>query len=122
MRRQEAHPARTAWLVIGGLVAFMLVLAGCGGSSDSSSSGGDSNELQKLGKGEGQLNLISWAGYVEPEWTAPPGENTFRPCTVVSHSFVFTSVIGRMYITPARLMITSRRPNSATMASAVVWT
>ena len=35
-------------------------------SSSDSTSGGE--ELQKLGKGEGQLNLISWAGYVEPEW------------------------------------------------------
>jgi putative spermidine/putrescine transport system substrate-binding protein len=66
---EHAHPARTAWLVVAGLVAFMLLLAGCGSSSDSSSSSG--NELQKLGKGEGQLNLISWAGYVEPEWAKP---------------------------------------------------
>ncbi len=33
MRRRNAHPARTAWLIVGGLVAFMLVLAGCGGSA-----------------------------------------------------------------------------------------
>jgi putative spermidine/putrescine transport system substrate-binding protein len=72
MRRKDAHPARTAWLVVAGLVAFMLVLAGCGGSSDSgSTSSGGGEELQTLGKGEGQLNLISWAGYVEPEWTEP---------------------------------------------------
>jgi putative spermidine/putrescine transport system substrate-binding protein len=69
MRRKDAHPARTAWLIVAGLVVFMLVLAGCGSSSDNSTSGG--NELQKLGKGEGELNLISWAGYVEPEWTKP---------------------------------------------------
>jgi len=70
MRRKDAHPARTAWLVVAGLVAFMLVLAGCGGSSDSSSSSGG-EEMQKLGKGEGSLSLISWAGYVEPEWVKP---------------------------------------------------
>ena len=58
----------------GGLLAFMLVLAGCGGSSSSSSSGGE--ELQKLGKGEGQLNLISWAGYVEPAWSKPFEQQT----------------------------------------------
>jgi putative spermidine/putrescine transport system substrate-binding protein len=69
MRRKDAHPARTAWLIVAGLVVFMLVLAGCGSSSDNSTGGG--NELQKLGKGEGELNLISWAGYVEPEWTKP---------------------------------------------------
>jgi putative spermidine/putrescine transport system substrate-binding protein len=69
MRRKDANPARTAWLVVAGLVVFMLVLAGCGSSSDSSSSGEE--ELQKVGKGEGSLNLISWAGYVEPEWAKP---------------------------------------------------
>lgn len=72
MRGREAHPARTAWLVVAGLVAFMLVLAGCGSSGGGSSSGGGGGEeLQKLGKGEGQLNLISWAGYVEPAWVRP---------------------------------------------------
>jgi putative spermidine/putrescine transport system substrate-binding protein len=76
MRKRQSHPARTAWLVVAGLVAFMVVLAGCGGGS---SSGGSSVEaLQKLGKGEGELNLISWAGYVEaggspetPDWVTP---------------------------------------------------
>jgi putative spermidine/putrescine transport system substrate-binding protein len=69
--RKDAHPARTAWIVIAGLLAFMLVLAGCGGGSDSTSSGGGEEGLQKLGKGEGEVNLISWAGYVEEEWTKP---------------------------------------------------
>src|SRR5215475_9250030 len=51
----------------------MLLFAGCG-SSSSNSGGGE--ELQKLGKGEGELNLISWACYVEPEWTKPFEEKT----------------------------------------------
>jgi putative spermidine/putrescine transport system substrate-binding protein len=71
MRRRNADSARTAWLVVAGLIAFMLVLAGCGGSSDSGTGGTGGEELQKIGKGEGALNLISWAGYVEPEWTKP---------------------------------------------------
>src|ERR1700710_1693852 len=70
MRRRDANSARTAGLVVAGLVVFMLVLAGCGSSSDSSSTTGDEG-LQKIGKGEGSLNLISWAGYVEDEWTKP---------------------------------------------------
>ena len=65
MRREEGHPARTAWLIVGGLLAFMLALAGCGSSSNSSSTG---KELQKVGKGEGQLNLIDWPGYVADPW------------------------------------------------------
>ncbi len=67
MRTQDAHPARTAWLIVGGLLAFMLLLAGCGSSSSTTTA----KELTKVGKGEGQLNLISWAGYVEPAWTKP---------------------------------------------------
>jgi putative spermidine/putrescine transport system substrate-binding protein len=71
VRTDDAHPARTAWLVAAGLLAFMLALAGCGGSS---STGGE--ELTKLGKGEGKLDLISWAGYVEPEWVKPFEQKT----------------------------------------------
>ncbi|HET7590750.1 MAG TPA: ABC transporter substrate-binding protein [Solirubrobacterales bacterium] len=76
MRSRDANPARTAWLVLAGLVVFMLVLAGCGGSSSDTTGGGSEEALQKLGKGEGQLNLISWAGYVEPEWTKPFEQKT----------------------------------------------
>lgn len=72
MRTRDAHPARTAWLIVGGLVATMLVLAGCGSSSSSSTG----EELQKVGKGEGALSLISWAGYVEEPWTKPFEEKT----------------------------------------------
>lgn len=67
MRKKDAHPNRTAWLVIAGLLAFMLLLAGCG--DDNGDGGGD--ELSKVGEGEGQLSLVAWAGYVEPEWTKP---------------------------------------------------
>jgi putative spermidine/putrescine transport system substrate-binding protein len=73
VRTQQANTARTAWLIVGGLLAVMLLFAGCGSSSDSSSSG---EELKKVGKAEGSLNLISWAGYVEPEWTKPFEQKT----------------------------------------------
>ncbi|HEY8809909.1 MAG TPA: ABC transporter substrate-binding protein [Solirubrobacterales bacterium] len=73
MRTQDKHPVVTAWLVIAGLLAFILLLAGCGSSSDNSSTG---QELTKVGKGEGSLSLISWAGYVESEWTKPFEEKT----------------------------------------------
>jgi putative spermidine/putrescine transport system substrate-binding protein len=74
VRTQDAHPVRTAWLVVAGLLAFMLLIAGCGSSSNSSSSGGE--ELTKLGKGEGEVNLISWAGYVEEPWRKPFEQKT----------------------------------------------
>jgi putative spermidine/putrescine transport system substrate-binding protein len=66
--REQTHPARTAWLVVAGLLAFMLLLAGCGGDGD-----GDTTtaELQKVGQPEGALNLIAWAGYVEDGSTDP---------------------------------------------------
>ena len=32
--------------------------------------------LKSIGKGEGQLNLIAWAGYVQPEWTKPFEQQT----------------------------------------------
>ncbi len=77
MRSRDADPARAAWLVLAGLVVFMLALAGCGGGgSDTTGGGGSGEELQKLGKGEGEVSLISWAGYVEPEWSKPFEQKT----------------------------------------------
>ncbi len=65
--RTHANPARTTWLIIVGLLAVMLLVAGCGSSDDETTG----NELEQIGKTEGQLDLIAWAGYVEPEWTKP---------------------------------------------------
>jgi putative spermidine/putrescine transport system substrate-binding protein len=69
---RHANSARSAWLIVGGLLAVMLLLAGCGSSNDETTG----NELQQLGKGEGEVDLISWAGYVESEWTKPFEEKT----------------------------------------------
>jgi putative spermidine/putrescine transport system substrate-binding protein len=77
MRKRDGNPARTAWLVVAGLVVFMLALAGCGGGGSDTTGGGSSDEaLQKLGKGEGEVSLISWAGYVEPGWSKPFEQKT----------------------------------------------
>ena len=32
--------------------------------------------LQKIGKGEGQLNLIAWEGYAQPQWVKPFEQQT----------------------------------------------
>src|SRR3954447_13977117 len=42
------------------MVAFGV---GCGSSDDSG--GAESDALQKVGQGEGELSLVNWAGYVE---------------------------------------------------------
>ena len=39
VRTRNASPHRTAWMIVAGLVAFMLLIAGCGSSSDSTSGG-----------------------------------------------------------------------------------
>ena len=44
----------------------VLTLAACGGSGDSESTG-----MDKLGDGEGAVNLVAWAGYVENGTTDP---------------------------------------------------
>ena len=50
-----------------------LILAGCSSGSDSASEGGlpDIEMMQELGTGEGQVNVVAWAGYVENGSTDP---------------------------------------------------
>ena len=73
MRRSTERSARVAWLVIAGLLAFMAAFAaGCGDDDDDGGGGGDSSAmLTELGQGEGQLNIICWAGYCEDGSTDP---------------------------------------------------
>src|SRR5215470_13485982 len=72
-----------------GLAAASLVAAGCGssGSSNGSTPAGTGTAgltvptanlpvLQKIGKGEGQLNLIAWEGYLSPIWVKPFEQQT----------------------------------------------
>ena len=83
-----------------GLAVVSVIAVGCssGGSSTSSSSGsgatGSATQngggavagqtvptanlpvLQKVGTGEGQLNLIAWEGYLDPKWVKPFEQQT----------------------------------------------
>jgi putative spermidine/putrescine transport system substrate-binding protein len=68
--RHKNHPMRVAWFIVAGLVAFMLLIAGCGDDDDDEGGGGEEG-LQKVGKPEGKLDLIAWAGYVEDGSTDP---------------------------------------------------
>jgi putative spermidine/putrescine transport system substrate-binding protein len=76
--------ARSAWLpaaIVGGLAATVLVIAGCGGGGGG---GSDNGTAQKsIGAGEGQLNIICWAGYCEDgsttkgvDWVTPFEQQT----------------------------------------------
>ena len=57
------------WFLLVTLAAVLsFVAAGCGGSSSKSEG---PKALDKLGAGEGQVNLIAWAGYVESGQTDP---------------------------------------------------
>ncbi len=55
------------------LALAALTAAGCGDDDDGGDSGGgdESAAPTKLGKGEGEVNLVAWAGYVEDGSTDP---------------------------------------------------
>jgi putative spermidine/putrescine transport system substrate-binding protein len=54
-------------------VLAAAALAACGSSSGTSR---NTQMQQKLGKGEGQLNLVEWPGYVESQWVKPFEQQT----------------------------------------------
>ena len=56
------------------LTALVLALAACGGDGDGGAGGGGATKataLAQLGEGEGRVDLIAWAGYVEDGSTDP---------------------------------------------------
>jgi putative spermidine/putrescine transport system substrate-binding protein len=57
--------AKIDWLLAGILAAMTVAVTACG------SSGKSANLPTSIGKGEGQLNLIAWEGYAQPEWVKP---------------------------------------------------
>ena len=60
--------AKMDW-ALGALLAAMTVgVCACGSSSSGPASG---SLPTKIGKGEGQLNLVAWEGYAQPEWVKP---------------------------------------------------
>jgi putative spermidine/putrescine transport system substrate-binding protein len=70
VRDRWPNPARVS-LLVACLVAFVFVM-GCGGDDDEGGDSASADEaLQELGKGEGEVNLVAWAGYVEDGSTDP---------------------------------------------------
>jgi putative spermidine/putrescine transport system substrate-binding protein len=60
--------AKMDW-ALGALLAVMTVgVCACGSSSSGPASG---SLPTSIGKGEGQLNVVAWEGYAQPEWVKP---------------------------------------------------
>jgi putative spermidine/putrescine transport system substrate-binding protein len=65
--------AKIDWALAAVLAAMAVAVSACGSSSKSSSS---ANLPTKVGTGEGQLNLVAWEGYTQPEWVKPYEKQT----------------------------------------------
>jgi len=55
-------------LVVAALTLCMMGVVACGGGSGSSTS---AKLPTTVGRGEGQVNLIAWEGYTQPQWVKP---------------------------------------------------
>lgn len=61
--------AKIDWVLGAVLAAMVLGASACGNSSSSTTAA--SNLPASIGNGEGQLNLVAWEGYAQPEWVKP---------------------------------------------------
>ena len=69
MSERGTNPARIALAILAGLATFIFVM-GCGSDDDSGAVSADDAQ-KELGEGEGEVNLVAWAGYVEDGSTDP---------------------------------------------------
>jgi len=60
--------ARIDWALAIVLGLMVIGASACGSSSSSSTS---ASVPTSIGNGEGQLNLVAWEGYAQPEWVKP---------------------------------------------------
>ncbi len=60
--------AKIDWALGAVLVVMAVGVSACGSSSSSTSS---ASLPTSIGAGEGQLNLVAWEGYAQPEWVKP---------------------------------------------------
>jgi putative spermidine/putrescine transport system substrate-binding protein len=65
---RRSMPARIDWVLAGVLAVMAVAVSACGSSSTKTVA---SNLPSKIGTGEGQLNLVAWEGYAQPEWVKP---------------------------------------------------
>jgi putative spermidine/putrescine transport system substrate-binding protein len=66
------------WAALVAVTGALALMVGCGGGDESSSGSGGGvkapegqKAMSELGEGEGQVNLVAWAGYVEDGSTDP---------------------------------------------------
>jgi putative spermidine/putrescine transport system substrate-binding protein len=62
--------AKIDWLLAGILMAMTVGVTACGSSKTSA------GLPTTIGSGEGQLNVIGWEGYAQPEWVKPFEQQT----------------------------------------------
>ena len=65
--------AKMDWALGALLTAMAVGVCACGSSSNGPASG---SLPTTIGKGEGQLNLVAWEGYAQPEWVKPFEQKT----------------------------------------------
>jgi putative spermidine/putrescine transport system substrate-binding protein len=58
------------------VASLAAVVAACGGGSSGPSGPAGGKLPTKIGRGEGQLNLIAWEGYTESQWVKPFEQQT----------------------------------------------
>jgi putative spermidine/putrescine transport system substrate-binding protein len=73
--------ARGSMLLAAASAAVLVAACGSSGGGSTSSTSGGTSELtapqantpvpSSVGKGEGQLNVIAWEGYAQPQWVKP---------------------------------------------------
>ncbi len=70
--RADPRSARWAWLIVAGLSVLIVAFAvGCGSDDSTSTEASSDSAPTELGAGEGEVNLVAWAGYVEDGSTDP---------------------------------------------------
>ena len=88
MKIRSVRHAPRRYQVALAAAGLALITAGCGSSGSGGTPSGTSGTagqtvptaklpvLQKIGKGEGKLNLIAWEGYLQPQWVKPFEQQT----------------------------------------------
>ena len=64
------------WLTVAAVTALVGVACASSTTSTPPAGGGTSGAPASIGPGEGELNLVAWAGYTQPAWVKPFEQQT----------------------------------------------